>query len=230
MPRYGQHGQGRSRGTGQGRYEQLRGANNGGLKAAVFILGALLIVSVVLTAVAWADRNNKVLAFNDVQKELDKAKNTVVQGTRQEHFKENVMMTGVTAGCLKCQQRLRDLRGAKVELRNAMALLTEKQKDELHFNYDIVAKNVTLNRVADPANANDDLIQITFTIKNQASEARGNMHGVFRLYKDEAMIWQKEFTPEDLAPGATTYVQMSAPGKYIWDGWGCQIYPSKTSE
>ena len=228
MPRYVQ--QGRSRGTGQGRYEQLRGANNGGLKAAVVILGALLIVSVVLTAFAWTDRNNKVLALNDVQKELDAKKTAAVHEVRREHFKENVMMTGITAGCLKCQKRLRDLRGAKVELRNALALLTEKQKDELHFNYDVVAKNITLNRVADPANANDDLIQITFTVKNQSSEARGNMHGVFRLYKDEAMIWQKEFTPEDLAPGATSYVQIEAPGKYIWDGWGCQIYPSKPSE
>jgi len=193
------------------------------------ILGALLIISVVLTVTTWIDRNNKVVEYNELQKQFDDVKTGVVHDIRTKHHNDVRMVAGAAPGCDRCKQLLRELNGAKVELANAYTKLTTKQKDELQYTYDVVAKNVTVDRVADSNNAGKELIQISFTVKNQSSDARGNMHGRFSLYKDGEMAWQKNFTPPDLAPGATSYVQFMAPGEVLWDVWGCQIYPSKPS-
>jgi hypothetical protein len=104
--------------------------------------------------------------------------------------------------------------------------MTAKQRDELQYNYDIVAKNMSLKYVRDPANINVDRLQISFTVKNQCTEARGNMHGLFKLYKDKKEVWQRKFKVDTLLPGKTTDVRIMGPGNIDWDGWFCNIYPS----
>ncbi len=227
MARYVRRGQ--TRGTGQGRYQQLRGSGSGGLQAATMIMGALLIVSVVLTVVAWISRNNAISDLNDLRVKLDNAKMGIVQDERKKHHLEVRAQSGVHPGCPRCPQLKRELDGTKHELRNAYEKLTAKQIDELQYNYDIVSKNVMLDRVADPADPSLDLIQISFTVKNQSTESRGNILGLFRLYKDKNMVWQKEFNIATLAPGATTHKQFMAPGRIDWNEWGCQLYPSLPS-
>ena len=229
MARYVQRGQ--SRAAGQGRYEQLRGSGNGGLMAATMIMGALLVISVILTVSAWISRNNAIADFNALQKEFDDTKMGIVQDERKKHHEEVRMQTAVTAGDdARYQQLKRELDGTKHELRNAYEKLTAKQIDELQYNYDVVAKKVTLDYVTDPADANLQLIQISFTVKNQSTEPRGNILGIFRLYKDKEMAWQKKFDIATLAPGATTYIQFMAPGRVQWNEWGCQLYPSMPSD
>ena len=227
MGRYVQRG--RSRGTGQGRYEQLRGPGTGGLQAATMIMGALLIVSVILTVWAWISRNNAVMDLNVLQSKLDIAKMGNVQDERKKHHTEQRMQTGVAPGCPRCPQLKRELDGATNELRKAYHMLTAKQIDSLHYNYDVATKNVTLDKVADPVNPNLELLQISFTLKNQSTEPRGNILGRFRLYMDKKIVWQKQFDIATLAPGATTHKQFMAPGRIEWDGWGCQVYPSMPS-
>jgi hypothetical protein len=139
------------------------------------------------------------------------------------------MKSGGAPGCNRCQELLISLGGKTKELANATKMLTDKQKSELYFTYDIVAKDITLTTVA--GTGGKDQIQISFTVKNQASEARGNMLGIFRLYnKEGATVWQHDFRPPDLQPGKTTYMQFMAPGNIEWDFYNCDIYPSKTSE
>ncbi|MBL7218745.1 MAG: hypothetical protein ISS69_01405 [Phycisphaerae bacterium] len=227
MARYVQRGS--TRGTGQGRYQQLRGSGSGGLQAATMILGACLVISIILTVVAWISRNNAIADFNDLQDKFDAVKMGNVQDKRTKHLTEDVMDTGVAQGCSRCVQFKRELDGTKHELRKAYEKLTAKQIDELQFNYDVVAKNATLKYVIDPGNANLQLLQISFTVKNQASEPRGNILGLFRLYNDKNMVWQKKFDIATLAPGATTHKQFMAPGHVKWNEWGCQLYPSMPS-
>ena len=227
MARYTQRGQ--LRGTGQGRYEQLRGSGTGGLQAATMILGALLVISVILTVWAWINRNDAIADYNALQKKLDDTKMGIVQDERKKHHTEVRMKTGVVPGCARCEQLKRELDGTKHELRNAYDKLTDKQIDELQYTYDVVAKKVTLDYVADPADANLQLIQISFTVKNQSTEPRGNILGIFRLYKDKELAWQKKFDVATLAASATTYIQFAAPGRIQWNEWGCQLYPSMPS-
>jgi hypothetical protein len=227
MARYIQRG--RSRGTGQGRYEQLRGSGNGGLKATVMLLGALLIISVMSTVYAWIERGNARSDLNILVKENDRLKTDGVHALRESHHMKTFMKPGGAPGCNRCQELLIALGGKTKELAQASKLLTDKQKEELYFTYDIVAKDITVTSVT--GTGGKDQIQISFTVKNQCSEARGNMLGRFRLYKkDGSMTWQKDFRPPDLQPGKTTYIQFMAPGNIEWDVFGCQIKPSKTSE
>jgi hypothetical protein len=197
--------------------------------AATMILGALLVISVVLTVVAWISRNGAVRDFNDLQRKFDDTRMQAVQDIRQKHHTEVRGHVGVAPGCPRCPQLKRELDGMKHELRKAYASLSDEEVDALHYNYDVTTKNVTLNLVADPSNANLELLQISFTLKNQATAARGNILGYFKLYKDKKMVWQKKFDIPTLAPGATTHKQFMAPGRIDWDGWGCQIYPSTPS-
>jgi hypothetical protein len=227
MARYAQRG--RSRGTGQGRYNQLHGSGNGGLKATVMLFGALLIISVMSTVYAWIERGNAISDLNILVAENNKLKTDGIHKLRESHHLKTFMRAGGAPGCERCQELLTELSGKTKELANAYNMLTEKQKDDLHFTYDVVAKDIIVTRVAGTG-ADKEQIQISFTVKNQATEARGNMLGRFKLYMDGAMTWQKDFRPADLQPGATTYVQFMAPADVVWDLWGCQIYPSKTSE
>jgi len=227
MARYVQRGQ--SRGTGQGRYQQLRGSGTGGLQAATMILGALLVISVILTVWAWVSRNEERRLRNALQAELDVAKMGNVQDERKQHHLKARAHSDVAPGCPKCQQLKRERDGTRHELRLAYSKLTQKQIDELQYNYDVVAKNVTVDYVADPANSNLQLIQISFTVKNQSVEPRGNILGFFRLYKDKDMAWEQTFEIASLAPGATIYKQFMAPGRVEWNEWGCQLYPSMPS-
>jgi len=194
--------------------------------AATMILGALLLVSVVLTVAAWISRGNAVSALNDLQKKFDAKMTANVQEGRTRHHEDVRMQTGVAAGCERCKQLQRERNGYNAELRKAYAIMTDKQKDELQYNYDIVAKNVSLKYVRDPSNPNRELLQISFTVKNQSSAARGNMLGLFKLYNGKNQIWQNKFRVDSLLPGKTTGVRMMAPGDKDWDGWFCNIYPS----
>jgi hypothetical protein len=194
------------------------------------ILGALLVVSVILTVTAWISRNNAITEHNKTKEELRIAKTANVQDVRTKHHTEVRMQTGVAPGCARCQQLKIELDGSKQEVRKALASMSAKQKDELYYNYDVVAKNVTLNNVADPANADLHLIQISFTVKNQSVHPRGNILGIFRLYKGKEMTWQTKFDIATLAPGATVYKQLMAPGHIQWSEWGCQLYPSMPSD
>ena len=194
------------------------------------ILGALLVISIILTVVAWIGRNNAISDLNALQVKLDHAEMGIVQDERKKHHTKDRMQTGVAPGCARCQQLKRELDGANQDLRNAYNMLTRKQIDALHYNYDVATKNVTLDYVTDPANASLQLIQISFTVKNQSTEPRGNILGLFRLYKDKSVTWQKKFDIATLAPGGTVYKQFMAPGHVQWDGWGCQVYPSMPSD
>ena len=226
MARYVQRGQ--SRGTG--RYQQLHGSGTGGLQAATMILGALLVISIILTVVAWIGRNNAIANYNDLLEKYDNTRMDNVQGERRKHHEDVRMQTGVAPGCERCVQLKRELDGTKRELRNAYGKMTVKQKKELYYTYDIVAQNVVLDRVVDPANANLELVQISFTVKNQSTEPRGNILGLFRLYNDEEMVWQKKFDIATLAPGATKPMDFMAPGHIQWNEWGCQLYPFMPSK
>jgi len=217
---------GRSRGTGQGRYKQLHGSGNGGLMAATMILGALLLVSVILTVAAWISRGNTVILLNELQEKYDAKQTADVQEGRTRHHEDVRMQTGVAAGCTRCEQLQRERNGYNAELRKAYNIMTPKQKDELRYNYDIVAKNVSLKYVRDPSNLKLELLQISFTVKNQCTEARGNMHGLFKLYNKKKEVWQRKFKVDSLLPGKTIDVQIMAPGRIDWDGWFCNIYPS----
>jgi|GEM_PF-2546465 len=227
MARYVQRGSTRS--SEQGRYQQLRGSGTGGLQAATIILGALLVVSIILTVTAWISRNNAIASLNDLQEKFDDVKMGNVQAERKQHHTEVRMQTGVAPGCPRCLQLKRELDGMKHELRKTYEKLTQKQIDELQYNYDIVTKNVTLHKVADPTDSSLGLTQISFTVKNQSTKPRGNILGLFRLYKDKNMVWQKQFDIANLAPGATTHMQFMAPGRIQWNEWGCQLYPSMPS-
>jgi hypothetical protein len=217
---------GRSRGTGQGRYAQLHGSGSGGLMAATMILGALLVVSVALTVFAWVGRGETVTKLNELQKKYDAKLTGDVQEGRKEFFDNVQSQTGDADGCDRCAQLRRERNGYTAELRKAYTIMTAKQRDELQYNYDIVAKNMSLKYVRDPANINVDRLQISFTVKNQCTEARGNMHGLFKLYKDKKEVWQRKFKVDTLLPGKTTDVRIMGPGNIDWDGWFCNIYPS----
>jgi len=194
--------------------------------AASMILGAMLIVSIILAVAAWISRGNAIAALNDLQKKYDEKQTANVQETRTRHHKDVRMQTGVAPGCQRCQQLHRELMGAQAELRIAYGKMSDKQKDELYYNYDLVAKNVTLAYVADPANPSLQLLQISFSVKNQSTETRGNNLGLFKLYNEKEQVWQKEFSVPTLQKGGSTYVQIMAPGNIKWDGWYCNIYPS----
>jgi len=194
--------------------------------AAVMILSALLLVSVILTVVAWISRANQIALLNDLQERYDKKKTQAVQEIRDAHHKDVRMQTGAATNCVRCTQLLRERNGYNAELRKAYGIMTQKQKDEMHYNYDIVAKNVVLKYVSDPKNSNLELLQISFTVKNQSGQPRGNMLGLFKLYNGKDQIWQKEFNVQTLLPGKSTEVRIMAPGSIDWDGWFCNIYPS----
>jgi hypothetical protein len=137
MARYIQRG--RSRGTGQGRYDQFRGSGNGGLKATVMLLGALLIISVMSAVYAWIERGNAISDLNILVAENNKLKTDGVQGLRESHHMKTHMRAGGAPGCERCQELLSELSGKTKELAKAYNMLTEKQKDDLHFTYDVVA-------------------------------------------------------------------------------------------
>ena len=193
------------------------------------ILGALLIISVMLTVYAWVERGNARSNYNDLIKENDKIKTDGVHSLRESHHMKTFMKAGGAEGCMRCQELLIELSGKTKELALASKMLTDKQKEQLYFTYDVLAKDITVTSVT--GTGGKDQIQISFTVKNQASEARGNMLGRFRLYsKGGSTVWQKDFRPPDLQPGKTTYMQFFAPGNIKWDYYGCQIKVSKTSE
>jgi hypothetical protein len=194
--------------------------------AATMILGALLLVSVILTVSAWVSRGRAIAELNDLQDKFDAKQTSAVQDVRKNHHENIRMQTGVAPGCQRCLQLKRELDGTKAELINAYATMSDKQKDEVYYNYDIVAKNTSLVSVGDPSNPNLKLLQISFTVKNQSKEARGNTLGLFKLYKDKKQVWQKNFTVKTLKSNESTYVQFMAPGHVQWDAWFCKMYPS----
>ena len=224
MSRYQHHGQ--SRGTGQGRYEQLRGSSNGGLIAATLLLGALLFVSVILTVTAWVGRSEERSRANKLQVELDAVKHIKVQDERKVHHDDVRSQTGLAPGCPRCPQLNRELQGALAELRNAYDKMTDKQKDEIYYTYDIVPRNVTLVDVVDPTKPSVNLLQISFSVKNQSAQPRGNTMGLFKLYDAQQQIWQKKFTVPTLRKDESANIRFLAPGNMKWDGWFCNIYSS----
>jgi len=218
---------GRSRGTGQGRYEQLHGSGNGGLVAATMILGALLIVSVIATAVAWMGRNAAILDLNVLQTKYDNLADTDIHDKRKEIFLTANVKKGGAKDCVKCQELLVKISGLKMEIAKAHDVMSKKQKSEIQYNYDIVARDAKLTYVTG-GNAGTDGIQISFTLQNQAKEARGNMLGIFKLHHKGKLTWKKQLTLKDMEPGDTQQIQLMAPD-VLFDLWECQIYPSNVS-
>jgi hypothetical protein len=218
---------GRSRGTGQGRYEQLHGSDNGGLVAATIILGALLIISVIATVVAWMGRNSAILDLNELQTKYDKLAATDIHDKRKEIFLTANVKKGGAKDCVKCQELLVKISGLKMEIAQAHEVMTKRQKREIQYNYDIVAMDAKLAYVTGGVGGRDGL-QISFTLKNQAKEARGNMLGIFKLHHKGKLTWQKQLTLKDLQPGETQKIQLMAPD-VSYDLWECQIYPSRVS-
>ena len=192
------------------------------------IFGALLVVSVILTVVAWTDRNSVTMQLNALQKKYDAVKTSDVHETRKNFHTDIRMQTGVSKGCKRCPQLLNERNGAWKEIRQAYSVMTDKQKAQMQFTYDIIAQKVVVTRAVDAANK--DVLQISFTIKNQAKEVRGNMHGLFRFFKGENQVGQMKFDPPDLAPAASKYMQFTTPGNFDWDSWSCNIYPSTASD
>ncbi|MCP4376079.1 MAG: hypothetical protein GY794_07905 [bacterium] len=224
MARYARRGQSRS--AGHGRYDQLHGSSNGGLIAATMILGSLLVISIILTVVAWMGRNEARADFNALQDKFDDYKTDTVQAERTKHHTDVRMQTGVVEGCTRCPQLKRERDGYNLELRQALATMSLKQKNEMRYNHDLVAINDSVTNVIDPADSNKQLIQITFTVKNQSAKALGNILGRFKLYQDEDQTWQKQFKIGTIAPGASRDIQLMAPGNIEWNGWHCDLYPS----
>jgi len=212
------------------RQERYRGSTDAGLKVATIILGALLIVSVVLTVAAWIGRNNAHAALNALQKKFENMKMGKVTDEREKHH-ERRLQTGVAPGCDRCAQLKRELDGTKIDLGRAYDMLTLKQKERLVYNHDIsiIPKTAKVDYVADPSNRDQFLLQISFTLLNKSQEARGNIDGVFRFFDNTKMIWQKKFKVDYMAAGAKESITFMAPGALNWKTWGCQIYPFKPS-
>ncbi|MCP4379418.1 MAG: hypothetical protein GY794_25010 [bacterium] len=225
MARHARRGQSRS--AGHGRYDQLHGSSNGGLMAATMILGSLLVISIILTVVAWMGRNNERSDLNALQKKFDNYKMDTVQAKRDDD-QELRMRVNTDQKCTNpvCRKTKALLDGKSRELRQANAKLTSAQKKELRYNHDLVAINDSVTYVIDPADSDKQLIQITFTVKNQSTKALGNINGLFKLYQNEKMTWQKNFKIGTLAPGATRDIQLMGPGDVEWNEYDCDLYPS----
>jgi hypothetical protein len=189
------------------------------------ILGALLVISIVLAAVAWTGRNSAIADYNALQEKIDDLSETI----RVERSKRYVAIpteSEVSVECPKCWEYKRDRDKYGFELRRARAALTQKQKDKMRSKHQMVATNDSVTYVIDPSNSDKQVIQIAFTVKNRSSITLKDIFGRFNLYDNEARTWQKKFVIDTLAPGTARDIRFTAPGDIKWNGWYCDLYPS----
>lgn len=226
MARYVQRGRsrGQSRGTGQGRYEQLRGRGGGGGMIAAMILGALLIVSIMLTITVWISHGNTSREFNDFKIEAARKANAIVQEV-DDSMQDARVKDEITKGCPHCLRLQNERDGRSRELRIAWSIMTPAQKAQMRAKYELIALNDKVDYVTDPNNPNLQLIQMTFTVKNQSGKQLGNIHGLFKLFDGKKVAWQKNFTIDRLNPGVSKDMMLTAPGHVKWTGWYCDLYP-----